>query len=529
MSEKQVCEVQKGQPVTPKKQHTGAKNKRKNKPKKKCKDKPDEYYMEPTVRASIAKVHAEIETWYSAHTNEGKEALPVRVKGYSCAMELLFDAIIVGHINVVRLLVNNDKRRGLKSYCSHESRVLTFGQTTGDESTAVELAARLGHFDIVDYLVQQCGDGIIGDCPMCPLASAASRGFLPIVKYLVQHGAVVNRIQDNNSPLVFAVMYEKWATAEYLISVGANIHFSAMKVNVTPLYLAAKKNGPRIAKMLLDGGAEINTKSGIKEFTPVFIASRGGHYDVVKLLVDRNADVNLRTTDHDTPLLAALKNGHKAVAKLLMGVPNINLDCQQYNGHSEEYESPLLLAMKCKYYDIIDLLLKKGVDLSYTINPHEDFTIDMDLFMYNLCYLQDITITRKLIGLIDINEWHSCGSNYLLVLCRSGPLNRHTLQTVKECLKHGIQINLRDADNKTPLYYVQERRYTPNDILRHDNSADAVAELLKTHNIVSTNHASFNVAFAQHLRTNMPIAGLAVSKHIVRDIARFLQVPVGVL
>lgn len=487
---------------------TKKKKKRVNR-KPKCKDNSDEYYKEDEVRKSMKEVSDKIE---QICDNPSK----FRTIGYAYDMDLLFDAITVGHLNMVKQLVNKDIKKCSKLYCTQKSQVLTYN-CDKIKTTAFECACRFGRLDIVKYLMQRCGRNIINNGTHYPLSSAATHGYLPVVKFLVDNGAKVNHIDhQNNIPLMYAIISKSWASAEYLINADANINFQALNVNITPLYFAAKKNGIKIVKMLLDKGAKTDIKSGVKEFTPIYIASREGHYDVVKLLVEKNANVNLRTVENDTALLIALKNGHKGIATLLITKCDIecDIDCQQYDEYKDEIVSPLLLAMKAKYYNIIDLLLHKRANHAYIIRVHYQVG-QIDPFMYNLLYLHNITIVRKMIKLIDVNR-------YFLNFCKYGPINKHTKSIIKEFLKHGVQINLRDNENKTALYYIEQRSQNSTD-------AEAVATLLKTHNIMSIDHASFYVAFRSKSRNFMIVSGVHISKHLVRTIGNFLKVSHGIV
>ena len=96
-----------------------------------------------------------------------------------------------------------------------------------------------------------------------------------------------------------------------------------------PLHIAASYGLFRVAERLLAGEAGDATKK--KDFaadlhydtqrycggTPLRWAVRNGHEAVARLLIDRGADVSAAESDGKTPLHWALENGYEAVARLL--------------------------------------------------------------------------------------------------------------------------------------------------------------------------------------------------------------------
>jgi ankyrin repeat protein len=73
---------------------------------------------------------------------------------------------------------------------------------------------------------------------------------------------------------------------------------------MTPLLYAARQDNIPAVTALLDGGANINEVSGSEHTTPLVLAIMNGHYDLAKMLVERGADVNLANDQGVTPLWA---------------------------------------------------------------------------------------------------------------------------------------------------------------------------------------------------------------------------------
>jgi uncharacterized protein len=73
---------------------------------------------------------------------------------------------------------------------------------------------------------------------------------------------------------------------------------------MTPLLFAARQGNIPAATALLAGGANINEVSGSEHTTPLVLAIMNGHYDLAKMLVEHGADVNLANDLGVSPLWA---------------------------------------------------------------------------------------------------------------------------------------------------------------------------------------------------------------------------------
>jgi len=98
----------------------------------------------------------------------------------------------------------------------------------------------------------------------CALHSAADRGFLDIVKYLVKEGADIEaRDIWNKTPLALAVEQGRFDIVKYLVKEGADINIED-KNGMTPLDLAKKNkakkaNHKKVIKYLRSKGANETT------------------------------------------------------------------------------------------------------------------------------------------------------------------------------------------------------------------------------------------------------------------------------
>jgi ankyrin repeat protein len=178
----------------------------------------------------------------------------------------------------------------------------------GDVDAVVSLLSE--HPRLID---QRGGDGVT------MLWSAARRGRLPLVRWLVEHGAdieipgsAVHVTQVMVSPYCIAVRSRRAQVAQYLLDHGAQVdvfcaaflgeldvlalHIAAGLANaqsphedfhpVTPLHHAVDGGSLAAATLLLDGGADAQTAGG----RLLTSAADQGAVGLVRLLLDHGAD-----------------------------------------------------------------------------------------------------------------------------------------------------------------------------------------------------------------------------------------------
>mmetsp|Transcript_2192 Transcript_2192/g.6062 ORF Transcript_2192/g.6062 Transcript_2192/m.6062 type:complete len:310 (+) Transcript_2192:24-953(+) len=179
-------------------------------------------------------------------------------------------------------------------------RKLTKACDVGDRGTVVKIAS--AH----PYLVQErCKQ-----YHMSPLGAAVRRGYLEIVRWLVEESGVRLFRHGRFSPLPTAVRRGHMDVAEYLLEQG----FSARE---NALMAAVEKNNLPMVRVLLAHGRIDPTAgidygdpcSGSLYRSPFSTAVRSGHVDIVALMLEtmtgsRQGDVN-KAESGITPLVSA--------------------------------------------------------------------------------------------------------------------------------------------------------------------------------------------------------------------------------
>lgn len=147
-------------------------------------------------------------------------------------------------------------------------------QTEIEKETPMHLAARNGHKNIIDNLLQKNVDITLRD----------AKGQTPLM-------AAVYADQ------IVAVM----ALVDWCRKKGIALDAQRDAAGRTPLHVAAMRWTPRVLQVLLDGGADINAATA-DGMTPLHLAARFGRAEIVRLLIEKGADPSVRNKSGATPI-----------------------------------------------------------------------------------------------------------------------------------------------------------------------------------------------------------------------------------
>jgi ankyrin repeat protein/mannosyltransferase OCH1-like enzyme len=240
-----------------------------------------------------------------------------------------------------------------------------------------------------------------------PLAVAAQKEHLEIVKLLINNGADIDFSGDGYTPLYRSIQSRNYEIAQYLIAHGANVDsIQANKVNI--LFYSAYKNYPEMVQLLLhndaltdfefnggtakeyaqrhsfievvneftlsdfikavrrdnlenvqhliDSGFAIDTKHQFNT-TALYYSCLDGHVEMTKLLLKNGANPNIAIISGDTPLYVASSKGHLEIVKLLIEAgANIEAKVDGKN-------TALFIAAHNHHKDVVALLLEKGAKI----------------------------------------------------------------------------------------------------------------------------------------------------------------------
>jgi ankyrin repeat protein len=320
----------------------------------------------------------------------------------------LFQASDDGHVDVARFLIENQA---------------DVNSISNGGWTSLHSASRHGHADVVQLLLDNGADANIRGEYLCtPLHLASARGYpaLKAMEFLIEHGARIDVLDENQRTLLgLASEHGELETANLLIKSGSNVN-SQDAMGWTPSHTAAWNGHLSLLELLLDSGADVDMrnnsektpsdlaqengklevasflarrsgnicaleivgsaqlKAGSQEILPEEIveqhmdgnpspdgeesdslhyASRYGRVDATRRLLDGGADVNKRNEYFQTPLDMVSQHGTLEIAKTLI------IYRADVNSRDNFGWTPLLGAVKYEHIDVMELLLDNGADI----------------------------------------------------------------------------------------------------------------------------------------------------------------------
>jgi ankyrin repeat protein len=160
----------------------------------------------------------------------------------------------------------------------------------GSEGTVMHITARVGHSDVLSLLVEHGAnlDDLHRD--KTPLLRASWKGNLEAGQCLLDCGADINaRNEYGQTPLFTAVFFGHVEFARMLLKCGASVNVFDTLFCGTPLHRAVDKGDIQAVRLLLEHGADVNARDK-HDRTPSELGSRSGRHEIVDLLSEYGAE-----------------------------------------------------------------------------------------------------------------------------------------------------------------------------------------------------------------------------------------------
>jgi ankyrin repeat protein len=218
---------------------------------------------------------------------------------------------------------------------------------------------------------------------------------------------------------------------------------------MTALLIAARDGQSNAVSALLNAGDDINQTSDTDHATPLILALINGHYDLAQLLLERGADAKLATSDGVTPLFAVID--------------------VQWSPHTW-YPQPVTANEHAAYLDVVKDLLQRGANPNATIakrlwfrsfaNDETWFDVEGSTPFLRAALAGDLAAMQLLVEhganpnlatkSDDTPLMAAAGLGWAAYWTSNAPYSR--LDAVKFCLDHGADVNARDVKGYNALH-----------------------------------------------------------------------------
>ncbi|XP_057318326.1 uncharacterized protein LOC130663224 [Microplitis mediator] len=275
-------------------------------------------------------------------------------------------AIEKNNINLVKLLIKNNA---------------DINVVTKNYETALILSILNEYFDLFKILLDAGAE--VNPINLPPLFLAVEKNCYKMTERLIERGADVNTIYNNQTALIIVVEKENMKIAKLLIrnKADVNIEVAAAKTalsvaiikgnfvifkmlvdaiadlnspNLLPLHLAVLQDNYEFTEYLISSGANVNSLDGRRQ-TPLQISVTKKNKRIINLLLKNNADVNVFDGDNLSPLKIAVINGNEEIVELLLDKAKITV--------KKSLESLLKIAWNNSTFKIFELLFDIGLEI----------------------------------------------------------------------------------------------------------------------------------------------------------------------
>ncbi|XP_046356561.2 uncharacterized protein LOC124135329 [Haliotis rufescens] len=286
-----------------------------------------------------------------------------------------------------------------KNICELVPDIIDVRDTSDQRLTPALIASEMGEDKVLQLLVSKGADVTLCDSQNRNCLHVAScGGHLSTVTYLLG----LERFNINckggasrQTPVMMAALNGHDKVYDHLVNEEADLSLCDTN-NRDCLMLACEGGNPSIVKHLLSKNTfDINRKGRWDSQTAVMLAAKGGHYDVYNLLVTKEADLLKLDLYNSDCLTWACSGGNVQIVRHMLSTNHYDINKR----NDVDQTTPVMQTMYLGYYDVFNLLVAEGADLSL-----KDAN-DRDCLMW-ACAGGNASIVKRLLHLkrFDINR-----------------------------------------------------------------------------------------------------------------------------
>jgi ankyrin repeat protein len=325
-------------------------------------------------------------------------------------------------------------------------------QETGNETFVLHSLLRLYLRHSVDNFAN-CFQTVVSNIfpGVQAIRMAAQWGDLRAVESLIQGGENLNAADQHGfTALHVAAEFGHQQIVMALIDAGAQPN-QASADGHTAIWVAAQNGHLETVRLLLTLGADPNAQNQ-EGFSPLHVAgqkrtvpmgpdfvppsSQRNHVEVVSLLLSRGARVSLANSGQKSALYVAVRAGHSDVVR------NLLLHAPLKDQETDPAETPLRMASRRGYTDIMRLLIDSGADVNWA-SPDDGATA-----LHFACFYGQAAAVAILNDAgAKLNSRSRDGSTPLHVAAQEGHL-----EAVRAILAAGALVNELNSGRFTPLH-----------------------------------------------------------------------------
>lgn len=194
-----------------------------------------------------------------------------------------------------------------------------------------------------------------------PLKSAARKGRLDLVKFLIEHGAQVNKNESTKSPaLTDATHSGNLECVRYLLKSGANIE-GKDQYGETAIFKATEGRHD-VANFLLDQGAAVSGQGFKGRTLPMLYISSAS---ALRRILERGSEIDTKHDNGWASIHFAAANGDSdAISVLSEFKAELNIETSAYPNNEA---TPLMLATFHGHCESVRVLLEAGASVDYAV------------------------------------------------------------------------------------------------------------------------------------------------------------------